>query len=199
MMEDQQQIQTQVGSSIVPVGQMGAGIGAYGDAQAASAYHMGTDMMGGMMGVSDQRGMVLPGATSGYPMMLTTASGQLMHAGMLGTSMYRMPINNSELIEEEPLYVNAKQYHRILKRRQARADMEAKQKRLREKKKPYLHESRHRHAMRRPRGAGGRFLTASEIEELKRKQPEAFSPEEHSEKLDGHKHTDGESPLDAAL
>ena len=47
--------------------------------------------------------------------------------------MYRMPIPN-EIVEEEPLYVNAKQYHRILKRRQARARMEAQNKIARARK-----------------------------------------------------------------
>lgn len=71
--------------------------------------------------------------------------------------------------QEEPLYVNAKQYHRILKRRAARAKLEAENKIQRGRKK-YLHESRHKHAMRRPRGPGGRFLTASEIAELQKKE-----------------------------
>jgi len=37
----------------------------------------------------------------------------------------RVALPHAELLEEEPLYVNAKQYRRILKRRQARAKLEA--------------------------------------------------------------------------
>lgn len=79
------------------------------------------------------------------------------------------------MMEEEPLYVNAKQYNRILKRRQARAKLEAliRANKTSGEKAPYMHESRHRHAMKRPRGPGGRFLTAPEIAELKRREAEA--------------------------
>lgn len=93
-------------------------------------------------------------------------------------------VSSAPAVMEEPLYVNAKQYHRILKRRQARLRLEAAIK-LQKERKPYLHESRHRHAMRRPRGPGGRFLTAAEIAQMKKDGVEGFDNEEASNNNEG--------------
>ncbi|KAJ1461314.1 CCAAT-binding transcription factor (CBF-B/NF-YA) subunit B-domain-containing protein [Pelagophyceae sp. CCMP2097] len=74
--------------------------------------------------------------------------------------------------EEAPMLVNAKQYNRILKRRLARAKLETLRRVVGDRKN-YLHESRHKHACRRKRGPGGRFLTKPELDAIAREEAEA--------------------------
>ena len=60
--------------------------------------------------------------------------------------------------ETQLIYVNSKQYHRIMVRRLARAKLLASG-RISDKRSKFLHQSRSKHALNRYRGVGGKFYS----------------------------------------
>lgn len=70
----------------------------------------------------------------------------------------KLPVKT--LMNDGYIYVNSKQYYRILKRR----EMRLKLRKLynTERDKNYIHESRHQHALKRRRSKEGRFLSKTD-------------------------------------
>ncbi|KAL9127456.1 MAG: hypothetical protein Q9217_003673 [Psora testacea] len=93
----------------------------------------------------------------------------------------------SRVSEDAPVYVNAKQFNRILKRRDARQRLNEISGSMPRGRKSYMHESRHRHAARRARGPGGKFLSKNQTPGTRNepKQINEKEKEKEVESIDG--------------
>ncbi|KAK8302822.1 hypothetical protein V6Z11_D04G111400 [Gossypium hirsutum] len=92
--------------------------------------------------LQSEHGLGQPMVCAKYPYLMDQGYGVFPTFGPQISGRVMLPLNLAT--EDGPIYVNAKQYNGITKVTKAR--------------KPYLHYSRHLHAVRRPRGNGGRFL-----------------------------------------
>ena len=98
-------------------------------------------------------------------------------------NVFRQKYLIKTLFDNKYIYINAKQYHRILRRREIRKKLNniiQNQYKL-DKNKRYHHESRHNHAMNRERGKGGRFIGKKDKKFNKINEEEGKEEDENEE------------------
>ncbi|KAJ1426216.1 hypothetical protein SESBI_10617 [Sesbania bispinosa] len=114
------------------------------------------------------RSIFAPYDTQPYPPQ--SYSGQpMVHLQLMGMQQAGVPLPTDAV--EEPVFVNAKQYH-VHRLFDSHASMHPSIPApvggtylfFKQILQPYLHESRHLHALRRARGCGGRFLNSKKNE-----------------------------------
>ena len=105
-----------------------------------------------------------------------------------GFSQFNNPFKQKYLIktlfDNKYIYINGKQYHRIMKRREVRKKLNESiqtNKNKVDKNKKYHHESRHRHAMNRERGKGGRFISKKKNELINKNKNDNNEDKENEE------------------
>lgn len=99
-------------------------------------------------------------------------------------NVFRQKYLIKTLFDNKYIYINAKQYHRILRRREIRKKLNnfiQNQYKL-DKNKKYHHESRHNHAMNRERGKGGRFIGKKDKKINKKIEEEGEEENENEER-----------------
>jgi CCAAT-binding transcription factor (CBF-B/NF-YA) subunit B len=115
----------------------------------------------------------------------TAASDAFMAGAASAAAAAVAAADAARLAQQQPTFVNAKQYMRIMKRRETRQALELYFARMNARKAeltgqvannrkdaPFQHLSRHNHAKKRPRGKHGRFLTGEELAEYYRQNPD---------------------------